>query len=159
MKSFWSGLTERERLLICAGAVVVVTLLIYALVLNPLAERKQASLRALETERTIYYNVLDMARASKNNSATVQTASFRTTPIREAVTEASRKTGIAISRIQPDRDGDVSFWIDAANTGEIFDWLLLLEQEFGRQVKRISIQKNTGEETLRGQFEFEGEHQ
>lgn len=159
MKRFWSGLSERERLLICTGAAVMTALVIYMFVVNPLAARKKVSLSALEAEKTIYYSVLDMAQASKRNGETIQTAPFNTVPIREAATEASRKTGIAISRIQPGRDGDVSFWIDTATTWEIFNWFLLLEQEYGRQAKRISLQKNTGEETLRGQFVFEGERQ
>jgi len=159
MNSFWLGLSERERVLIYVGAGILVSLLIYVFVINPLADKKQASLRALEAERAIYYRVLDMAQISKNNGVTVQAGASRTAPTREAVTEASRKTGIAISRIQPSRDGDISFWIDTAKTGEMFDWLLLLEQEYGRQAKKVSLQKNAGEETLRGQFEFEGDRE
>ncbi|MCP5380959.1 MAG: type II secretion system protein M [Kordiimonadaceae bacterium] len=158
MKAFWSELTERERLLISFCGFVVAIFFIYLLMIRPLFEKEQASRRAMEAEKDAYSRILDLAskaEASRGIERPVQ--KMEAVDLREAATIASKETGIAISRIQPGLDGDVSFWVDAAKTDQIFNWLLLMNSRYGRQVKKVSLQKNSGSESLRGQFEFVGE--
>ncbi|HPF47666.1 MAG: type II secretion system protein M [Alphaproteobacteria bacterium] len=158
MKAFWSGLTERERLLIClCGALVAVTIT-YLLLIRPLFEKEQNTRRAMEAEKAAYTRIIDLAsRAEGTRGIKGPDQKAEAVDLREAATIASKETGIAISRIQPGRDGDVSFWIDAAKTDQIFNWLLLMDSRYDRQVKKLTLQKNANSENLRGQFEFAGD--
>ena len=158
MKAFWSGLTEREQLLICLCGFVVAIFFVYLLMIRPLLEKEQSSRRAMEAEKAAYSRILDLAsKAEASRGIKSPDQKMEAVDLREAATIASKETGIAISRIQPGRDGDVSFWIDAAKTDQIFNWLLLMNSRYDREVKKLSLQKNANSESLRGQFEFAGD--
>jgi len=38
------------------------------------------------------------------------------------------------------------------------NWLVLLRSQYGYNATKVTIQKNSGEDTLRGQFKFKGEN-
>ncbi len=156
MNKFWLGLTQREQILIVACGVTVLCFLLYVLVINPILSNKQSAYAALEAQKQSYSKILSLAvqaeRVDRHNANSIS----RQLPIREAATEASRTVGVAISRIQPGSDDKVTFWIDNANTQEMNSWLLLLKDQYGWQVSKVSLNKNSDGETLRGQFEFGG---
>ncbi len=156
MNKYWIKLTEREQLLVSGCALSIIFFMMYVFIISPLLKEKNDAVRALETQKNIYYHVVDMAV-----QATV-TGSFKgldiseTMPLREAATVTARATGIAISRIQPGSDNRVTFWVDEASTQDIAAWLLLLKNEHHWSVSKVTINKNTNNNTVRGQFEFKG---
>ncbi len=159
MIKIWNNLTSREQLLIIICGVFVFMFLLFIALIKPISDRKIDSLRAMEEEKNRYDKVLELSALSTTSSQEAGSAGADTTSIREAATTTSRKVGIAISRIQPASDGSVSFWIDNSRTTEIMNWLILLNDEHAQQAQKVSLQKNNGEETLRGQFEFKGNKQ
>jgi type II secretory pathway component PulM len=130
---YWYNLTLREQIALIILTVFVGIFLIYVLMVMPLIERNEQSLLALNNEKARYN-------------------------LRDAATSASRQTGVAISRIQPEADNSVTFWIDKAGTLEMMNWLVLLRSQYGYNATKVTIQKNSGEDTLRGQFKFKGEN-
>ncbi|MCC3861754.1 type II secretion system protein GspM [Pseudemcibacter aquimaris] len=154
MMNFWNGLQRREQNALMIMVVAIIIFLIYVLLVMPLISGKENALRALDDEKARYERIMQLAVTagpSQNVSADIKAV----LPIREAATDASRNAGVSISRIQPGRDNTVTFWVDRAGTSEMMNWLLMLQNEYGHVPVKVTIQKNTGEETLRGQFEFE----
>lgn len=137
------------------GAVVMFFIL-YITLIKPISDRRENSFQALQEEKARYERVITLAAKVANDTNQTKQSSNTNVPIRAAATEASKRIGIAIARIQPGRADSVSFWIDAAKTEELFNWLMLLDEEYGEKAKKISIQKNIDGNTLRGQFEFTG---
>ncbi len=153
--NFWSNLTAREQLAIYICGVAIVLIAFIMFVISPLMAQKQASVNALKEEKSRYYNVLSMsADVMIDRMVEKEAPGDSRTPIREAATIASRDVGIAISRIQPGTDDKISFWIEEAKTDQIFNWLIILDEKYGRTAQKVSLQKNSGQPTLRGQFEF-----
>ena len=104
-----------------------------------------------------YQRIMQMAKSTQGTNKKNSINDLSSPPIREAATAASRQSGVSISRIQPEADNKVTFWIDKAGTQAIMNWLVLLKTQYGYNPSKVTIQKNTGEESLRGQFEFEGD--
>lgn len=154
MKNFWYNLSRREQILLMLCGSLILFFILYIVVLKPLSDRKENSFRTLKDEKGRYERVLQMAANMPNNFYQDKHDLKSTTPIRTAATEASKEIGVSIARIQPGPNDTLSFWIDAVKTEELFNWLMLLDKRYGNKVQKVSIQKNTGENTLRGQFEF-----
>lgn len=157
MNKFWSALSEREIILISICGVSIALFVIYMFVITPISQTRESSRNALEAQKKSYARIVALASEAARSDSTQNIIEH--TPIREAATEASRTVGVAISRIQPGNDNRVTFWIDEANTQEISRWLLMLKEQYGWNVTKLSLNKNTNSETLRGQFEFGGAEQ
>ncbi len=157
LTNFWDELPYREKIFVGAGGAAITLFLLYILLVKPVSDEMNDSERALANEKERFERILSLAANAKATSTTNNHRTTDVLPIREAATETSRSIGIAISRIQPGQDGNVSFWVDSATTREMFDWLILLREAHGKTAHKISLHKNVGEETLRGQFEFRGD--
>jgi type II secretory pathway component PulM len=155
---YWYNLTLREQIALIILTVFVGIFLIYVLMVMPLIERNEQSLLALNNEKARYNRIMQMAQTTRSTSSQPSINSIPSTPLRDAATSASRQTGVAISRIQPEADNSVTFWIDKAGTLEMMNWLVLLRSQYGYNATKVTIQKNSGEDTLRGQFKFKGEN-
>lgn len=151
---YWYSLTVREQISLMVLAGFGGLFLIYVLLVMPLIARNEQSLIALNDEKARYNRILEMAKAVKTtgNQSSKNSISM---PIREAATSASRQTGVSISRIQPEANNRITFWVDKAGTQETMNWLVRFRSEYGYDATKVTIQKNSAEETIRGQFEFE----
>ena len=156
MTKFWSGLTEREQLLMLLCVVSVFLFLLYVSVIDPISREKAAAQRALDAQKQTYGRILDMASSAKDGTSSDDMARSEQLPLREAATAAARFVGIAVSRIQPGSDNRITFWIDEASTQDMSKWLLFLENEHNWTPSKVSLNKNLQGNTLRGQFEFAG---
>lgn len=157
MMKYWANLTSREQLSLITLAVLIGLFLIYILLVMPLVGEKEQALISLNDEKERYQRVMQMAKMTKETNGQKRMSTNSEIPIREAATAASQQTGVSISRIQPEANNRVTFWIDKAGTQEMMNWLVLLRSRYGFNATKVTIQKNTGEESLRGQFEFEGD--
>ena len=157
MMKIWNNLTSREQISLMVLALFMGLFLAYVLLVMPLFEKREQSLIALNDEKARYQRIMQMAKSTQGTSEKNSINDLSSPPIREAATAASRQSGVAISRIQPEADNKVTFWIDKAGTQAIMNWLVLLKTQYGYNPSKVTIQKNTGEESLRGQFEFEGD--
>lgn len=156
MMKFWNNRTSREQISLIVLALFIGLFLVYVLILMPLVVKKEQSLATLEDEKARYQRIVQMAQLSQKTNELSSSDDISSIPIREAATIASRQSGVSISRIQPEADNKVTFWIDKAGTQEMMNWLVLLKSQYGYNPSKVTIQKNTGEESLRGQIEFEG---
>lgn len=156
MNKYWLRLTEREQLLVSGCVAFIIVFMVYVFIISPLSKEKNEALRALEVQKNTYNRVVDMAAQATIEGSSNRFDASENMPIREAATVSARATGIAISRIQPGADNRVTFWVDEANTQDITAWLLLLKNEYHWTVTKITLNKNTNNNTVRGQFEFKG---
>lgn len=157
MTNFWHGLNRREQFSLIIMGACVVLFLMYLLIIMPLMENRDRAIRAFNDEKSRYTRIMELAELAGSTKQTNQ-ENITKIPIREAATNASRNTGVAISRIQPGNDNKVTFWVDRTGTAEIMNWLILLKSENGHNPIKITLQRNSDEKSLRGQFEFNGDN-
>ena len=159
MINFWHSLNNREKVFVATGIAITVIFLIYIVIFKPLSDSRNASELALQEEKARFERIVALAAQAENSTSSTTSTSNSMTPIREAATITSRATGVAISRIQPGPNNTVSFWVDNGGVRDIFNWLIQLNDQYGKNVQKVSLQKNVGEDTIRGQFEFQENRQ
>lgn len=137
MKTWWLGLNTREQRLVGSLGAVMLIFLFYSLVWQPLNDniintekkvaRQQELLSWVNQEVSRYQANSGNAKKSKNNAS-----------LSSIVNQAANRSGIAITRIQPQGD-DLQVWIDNIAFNTLLQWLEQLSQQHGLMIKNIDL--------------------
>lgn len=137
MKTWWLGLNTREQRLVGSLGAVVLIFLFYSLVWQPLNDsiintekkvaRQQELLSWVNQEISRYQANSGNAKRPKNNAS-----------LSSIVNQAANRSGIAITRIQPQGD-DLQVWIDNIAFNTLLQWLEQLSQQHGLMIKNIDL--------------------
>lgn len=137
MKAWWLGLNTREQRLVGSLGGVVLIFLFYSLVWQPLNDnitntekkvvRQQELLVWVKQEISRYQANSGNAKRPKNNAS-----------LSSIVNQAANRSGIAITRIQPQGD-DLQVWIDNIAFNNLLQWLEQLSQQHGLMIKNIDL--------------------
>jgi general secretion pathway protein M len=140
LASLWAARTPRERWLLGIMLGLVGAVLVWLLILRPLAdlesaarERHGAAVEALAAART---QAAAIAALEKAKPATAQG------PPEALVGQAAAEAGFQLSRLQPAGEGKVSVSIAAARPQALFGWLAQLEAQRGLIVEQLSTSAN-----------------
>lgn len=152
MSGFWSDLSKREQVAIILCCLSIGMFLIWFIVIRPLSSDKDAAAAAvaLEQDRLARIEALAAALPASDNKA----QNNRETGLRQAVSDASARAGVSISRIQPDADGLLLFQIERTSTAELTGWLMILEQDFGFRPAKVRLSANDGDTTIAATLSF-----
>lgn len=157
MTALLARLTERERRLLLAGAVLLAALLLFQFGYLPLREfranaardRHNAEAVLAEVEARHARLLVLKAQAGKPPPATAAL-------LRQAVASSAQARGIALSRLVPEADGGLSLVIERTTSEALFGWLSALEREAGVRVSKASIARDGAAPGLRAQIRFAG---
>ncbi|SDS69673.1 general secretion pathway protein M [Halopseudomonas xinjiangensis] len=142
MKTWWAGLAPRERAILAAGLAVLVVLMLWLLVWEPIA-KSRAELRAevatLSAELGWMEQVADRVRrkASQGSDAASAAAGGSVLTLVEVAANAS---GIKanIERVQPEGQG-ARLWFDQVGFDRLIAWLGQLEQRHGLKISQLAV--------------------
>ena len=153
MNTFWSNLTDRERVVILGGLVAIGVMALFLLVYSPISSwREAAGERALAGERNL--NLVREAAALRPQQDAIADVDSET-PMRSAIPASSTEFGVSLNFVNPLPDGRF-----AANAGNVapealFNWLGALERDYGVRVVSADIAREPNEpEALRAQLVF-----
>jgi general secretion pathway protein M len=144
MKDWFLGLEPRERLLVAGGALVLVLLLLYVLIVEPLTSR-YASLRegVAEQRKTLVW----MQQAAREVQTLKRSAPGAARGLGGrsllAVADQSARTaglGDAIKRIEPDGGKGVKVWLEGVAFDAMILWLGKLTKTYQIQTSLITIE-------------------
>ncbi|MCG8433244.1 MAG: type II secretion system protein M [Gammaproteobacteria bacterium] len=151
LQTWFSGLEQRERLILVLGTVFVLITFGYLGVVEPVAK----SHASLEQRVTAKRSLLSWM----NNSATEIISLRRSTPatanrsggsLLAIVDNAARSAGLssAVRRIDQDGDDAVRVRLEAAPFDDVLMWLDNLKRQYGVIVSLLNIDKNDAAGTI-----------
>ena len=139
MKEWFASLEQRERRLVKIGAGLLVLMVMYLSVWEPLTD-KVDNLRVSTKEQNS--TLLWMRQAAQEvkklgGSGGVHSQSTGNQSLLSVVdgTARSGRLGEALKRVQPDGEKRVRVWMESASFDDIIRWLVQLETRYGISVE------------------------
>ncbi len=159
MKEYWANLQPRERQVLIIGLAVAVPLLFLILVWEPILERR-ASLQERVTEQRDQLAWMQQA-AQQIATLQAQGGQKQASPGQSLLTlvdSSARRAGLgdAIKRIQPEGQGEVRVWLDAAPFDPLLGWLDGLSADHGVSVKGVVVERAEGAGLVNVRLVLEG---
>lgn len=160
MKLWWAGLAPRERVILCAGALVLILVLAYVLIWEPLAQQRQQireDISALSADLAWMQQVAPQVRrraaqqASQPSSPGAAGGSVLT-----LVEVSARAAGLheSIERVQPEGTG-ARLWFAETGFDGLLRWLGELEQRQGLQVSQLAVDAGSAPGTVTARIKVE----
>lgn len=139
--------TPRERLLLIIMAALVVVMLVYTLIIEPVMQSK-AELEDVVSRSRDTYNSIRSASAEARTLRGGDSTNTKS-PRRAAqgligqIEQSVRKKGLAeqLKRIQPSGKTDIGVWFEKARFDILVAWLAEMEHQYGLQVKTLEIER------------------
>ena len=153
MTAFWQNLSDRERLLLIVGGVVVSVCLFLLVVVGPVTTwRSNAMLRATTAERN--YEMVRQAAAKLPTAASIDNVDSET-PVRIVLSRTTNNLGFSLTSINPLPDGNVSASANNVSADQLFAWIGDLQSQFGVSVITADIARDADNpQNVRAQITF-----
>ncbi|MDT8388602.1 MAG: type II secretion system protein GspM [Thiogranum sp.] len=145
MKEWFLGLDARERKLVAGGAAVLVLLLLYVLIIDPLvsgyselkenvASQKQSLLWMQQASRQV--------QALRGTAGANGAAGLGGRSLMAVVDQSARTDGLgqAIKRIEPEGSKSVRVWLESVSFDQMVLWLGKLTQTYQIETSIITIE-------------------
>ena len=149
MKEWFEQLSQRERWVLIGGAVFVALLLLYLLVLEPVARARDSTATRLGASQRLFSSLQHIAaEASVARAAGTRAPSAAGGSLLSVVDRSSREAGIRqqVTRLTPEGQDRVRLWFEQVSFDRMIGWLAGLQQQDGVQVEQLSAapQGNAG---------------
>lgn len=145
MKDWFTGLQPRERLLLIGGSAVLVLLLFYTMMWEPLS----GSVRRLRANIAQQESLLSWIQDAAQDVKALRGTSRRPAKLKPGQslfslidsTAKSSRLGDALKRVKPDGENKVSVWLEEAAFDDVMRWLENLQRSYGIEIKSITIDR------------------
>lgn len=145
MKDWFLNLTQRERTMVQAAAVVVLVFVFYMIIIEPIstsyAKKKQNVATATETLEWMRTAAQEVKQLSGGSNLSVRPQGKQ--QVLSLVDRSARKAGLAgvMKRVQPEGDSGVRVWFENAAFDELVKWLATIESDHGLSVNEINVEQ------------------
>lgn len=154
LREWFAGLEQRERRLVLTGAVLLIIMILYVAIWEPLANSVDDLRVATREQKTTLMwmsqaaKELRQLRGSSGRSKSMNGQSLLTVVDRTAKTG---QLGTALKRVQPDGEQKVRVWMEGASFDDVIRWLVLLESRYGIGIESsvFEVKENAGSVDVR----------
>jgi general secretion pathway protein M len=148
---WWRGRTGREQKLLLAMAALLALVLIWALVIRPVAD----SLSAARERHAAAVVRLAEARAQASAIQSLSGAGSTTlaAPLTTVLNAAATEAGFPVARVEPEGASRATMVLNAVRPQAFFGWVGRMEQRNNLLVERLSATTNS-DQTLSVQITF-----
>jgi general secretion pathway protein M len=136
MKNWWQQLNLREQKLVASMSVVIAIFILYSVIWQPINNNLSKTKKKLERQQQLLIWVEENTARYKQASITGQKSSNAS--LTSIVNRTANQQKISIARMQP-QSKDLQVWIDEVSFSDLLQWLALLSNREGLQVKNIDI--------------------
>ena len=134
MKAWWENLSQRERMLLGGGAVIVAVLILLQFVLSPLISwRTDVRAEAETAERN--YELVARAAATAPGHESVD----EETPVRNVLNDAASRNRVNLTFVNALPDGSVSLQAGPVTAENVFSLFDDLERSYAVRVVNADI--------------------
>lgn len=151
LRQLWARQTAREQALLalCGGLIVLV--LVWFLVLSPALSYRNAMRASFEAQLEDHLALVGGIERYRALAAASEAEAGSAAPLRTLVGASAREAGVAITRVQPLEDGQLSVWVDRVQEAELMAFLIGLSEAEGVRVTRMSLDRE-GDGLVRAQM-------
>lgn len=144
MKQWFSGLSNRERLIVSGGAIVVLVLSVYLLLWEPLARQRSQLQTSVQAQRNTYAwmqkAAIEIKQLSGKGGGVKNQAGSLLGTINN--TAKSKLAGAILKRVEEDRQQGVRVWIEQVAFDDLIIWLGQLQQQYGISVSSLVSERH-----------------
>ena len=139
MKEWYASLEKRERHLVMSGAALLVLMLMYVAVWEPLTNTvdnlRVSTEEQSSTLRWMRQSAQELKKLRGSGGNRVKSTGGKS--LLSVVDQAAKsgRLGTALKRVQPDGEQRVRVWMEAASFDDVMRWLVLLDTRYGVQVE------------------------
>nr|WP_041595716.1 type II secretion system protein M [Halorhodospira halophila] len=142
---FWSARNPRERWLLGSGGLLVLVVVPYVAVWEPLTERRdqlQAQVAEQRQDLAWMRSAAEEIHAHDGDNGSAEPVTDERSLL-SLVDRAAREAGIddQLSRVQPDGDGTLRVWMDRVPFDELMNWLDGLQRAAGVEVDALTVER------------------
>jgi general secretion pathway protein M len=144
MKEWFNALAPRERTMVSVAAVVVVLILGYAAVWNPLASSVAGLEQSVDEQQTLkQWMEQSAAEAKRLRNAAGAAGGGDHRSLLAVVDQTSKQSQLApaVKRIEPDGQELVRVTLEQAAFDDMVTWLGSLQRSYGVSVADVSIDR------------------
>ena len=138
MKVWFQKLSQREQLMVLAGAAATGLLILYALAWAPLKDAVSAyesgNEEARETLEWMRQAVVDVNQSSAGDGAANQAQS-----ISALVDTTLPDYSLVMQRYQPTGEDSAQLWLEEAPVSQVIAWLTAMERDYGMRLINVAI--------------------
>ncbi|CEA02136.1 Type II secretion system protein M [Pseudomonas saudimassiliensis] len=147
MSAWWAGLAPRERIVLAGGAMLLVLVVLWLMIWEPLAQKREqlrADISALTADLSWMEQVASQVkrRAAQQGSASNGAAAGGS--VLTLVEVSARAAGLreSLERVQPEGQG-ARLWFNETSFDGLLRWLAELEQRHGLQISQLAVDAGT----------------
>ena len=144
MKTWFAGLSSRERMMVLSMTVVVVVFLLYLMIIEPITNNYERNKKNVATAIQTVEWMESASHQIKQLHGGKKTVKAKGKQFVLGVVDRSiRKAGLSsvMKRVQPEGDKGVRVWFEKASFDNLMKWLAIVERQHGLVVDEINIEK------------------
>ena len=139
--------TPRERVLLLTMAALVILLLLYSLIIEPLVQSRAELTDVVERNRQIYTSIRAAAAEARalrrGNVGASSSRGQEAQGLIGQIEQSARQKGLAdnLKRIQPTGKSEIGIWFEQSRFETLLGWLAEMEHQYGIEVKSLEIER------------------
>ena len=145
MKTWWEGLSHRERLLVSGGAMLTLALLLYALAWQPFQTSHRRLRQSVAEQRAELAAMRQMAEEIKRlgGASATPTLPVDGRSLLTLVDQTARAAGLgaALKRVTPQGENRLGVQFDAVEFDQLVPWLGQLERDYRILIVNLSVDR------------------
>ena len=147
-KSRWDGLQTREQQILRHSAVILVLLLFYLLIIDPVYSSRDDAEQRLQSTQQAFSVAQQQAfdlKASLSSPGGIPASGSMLTQVESSAQKEGLRS--ALKRLQPSGNNQIQVSLEGASYQQIMQWLSNLHQQ-GVKAQRVDIQVDRKSELL-----------
>ena len=146
MRAWFDSLEARERMMVFAGATLLVLFLLYVLVWSPIHSGYDALRNTVEEQRTtavwMQESAQTLAILKRNGGKTAQGLGGKSLLSVADSTARAGGLGPALKRVEPEGSDSVRVWLDDAPFDVLVKWLATLSTIHGVSAESATLERS-----------------
>jgi general secretion pathway protein M len=152
LKQFWSERAPRERMVLVAGAVLLLGVLLYLIAIEPAWKGIARLERSLPLQRAQAAELEALLAEVKSTKARPAVATMSAADARSALEGSLNKAGLKAARIVPLSEGDIQLTFSDVPISKWAPWLANAERELGARSTAVTV---TGRDATPGNVDVD----
>ena len=145
MKQWFSNLNSRERRIVTSGATVLLVILLYLMVWEPLTSKRDQLKVSVNAQQTNYEWMQQAAAEIRQLSGKGAGVKKHTGSMLGTINKSAKSLlkGAVIKRVEEDRQQGVRVWIEQVAFDDLLRWLGQIQQQYGIRVSSLVSERHS----------------
>ena len=145
MKQWLSGLNNRERRIVLAGAAFVLIILLYLMVWEPLVSKRDQLRVSVKAQQSTYEWMQQAAKEIGRISGRGVSVKKHQGSLLGTISNSAKSAlkGASLKRVEEDRQQGVRIWIEQVAFDDLIRWLGQIQQQYGIRVSSMVSERHS----------------